>query len=181
MAETRRLSSDDIKADFQNQTLTIVGVLSKKLRDEIIARLSELAQQKVGRLNFHFASIKLCKFNDDVRRFTNFIEANRFCEKRNYDISHRELPEQWDDHKFIWIPYKTLLRGIVLAVRLMKKIDRYVIGPAAPYLWRGVRKKRYTLTMPPRVTYMILPHYLLSEQDYTNILNKEMEEQDNII
>ena len=165
IGETQRLSSGDIKADLHNERLSILKVLSKKLSDEIIARLSELAQPKIGRLNFYFASIKLDNFHDDVSQFTKFIDLNRFAEKRNYDISHKELPEQFTDHKAIIIPYKKLLRGIALAVRLMKKIDLNVIGPAAPSFWEEARKNRYKFFNPPRFLYMILPHLQLSKQD----------------
>lgn len=160
MDQNRLISSGDINTDFHNQELTIIRILSKKLKDEIIARLSELAQQKIGRLNFYSVSVKLGKFNDYARQFTIFIERNRFSEKRNYDISHKELPEKWTDHKFIMVPYTKLIRGIALAVALMKKIDRFVLGPIAPTLWRQARKNRYNIIMPPRVTYMLLPYYL---------------------
>jgi len=50
MTEERRLSSNDIASDMKNQNLAFISVLRDKMHDEIIARLSELANAKIGRL-----------------------------------------------------------------------------------------------------------------------------------
>ena len=104
------------------------------------------------------------------------MRKNRFHEKRNYDISHKELPEQWSDHKYIHIPYATLLKGVGLALRLMKKIDTHVLGPSAKYLWREMRKRRYSITYPARVRYALLHYLWLSHNDRLRIIKEEMEE-----
>ena len=60
-----RLRSDDISKDLSNPDLTFVYVLNDKLEDDLVARLSELAEAKIGRLNFYFAAEKLGKFRGD--------------------------------------------------------------------------------------------------------------------
>ncbi len=146
MTEERRLSSNDIASDMKNQNLAFISVLRDKMHDEIIARLSELANAKIGRLTFHFASAKL------------------------------NAPEQWSEHQFIPIPYKTLLKGVAHAFRLMKKIDRLAIGPCAPYLWNEMRKKRYSVMNPPSAMYLLLPHLKLSNEVRAKIIVQEMAE-----
>jgi len=92
MARERELGSDDIAKDMANENLTFVCMLRNKLSDDIIARLSELAQPKTGRLTFHFAAEKLGRLDAEVRAFRNFIARGQFQRKRNQDISHKELP-----------------------------------------------------------------------------------------
>ena len=46
MAKANRLQTDDVERDMQNEDLTIINILIDKLRDEIVARLSELAEKK---------------------------------------------------------------------------------------------------------------------------------------
>lgn len=175
-ARERQMVSSDIAKDFKNAELAFISVLADKLKDELIGRLSELAEPKVGRLTFHFASVKLGRFEQDVSLFSKFVQRGRLTEKRNYDISHKELPEQWSEHKAIIIPSRTLLRGIAYASRLMKKIDREVLGPSSKYLWHEMRKKRYILTHPPQVGYMLMPHLNLSNTIREKIIVEEMAE-----
>jgi hypothetical protein len=148
MASMRQLSSDDFGKDLANENLVFVSMLKTKLADEIVARLSELAEVKVGQLTFHFAATKLGKLDDEVRAFRTFITREKFQQKRNLDISHKVLPEKWAEHGPIVIPYRTLLRGVGHALRLMKKIDRIVLGPSAKYVWPEMRKNRYQLMNP---------------------------------
>jgi len=176
MAEERRLSSNDVAKDMRNQNLVFISTLRHKMHDEIIARLSELANAKIGRLTFHFASAKLKALQREEDLFRQFIQRHRFEEKRNYDISHKELPEQWSEHKFISISYKALLRGVARASVLMKKIDSLALGPSAPYLWREMRKKRYAAMYPPSAAYLLLPHLRLSNLDRAKIIMQEMAE-----
>ena len=133
MDQANQLRTGDYKADIEKPELCSLNILVDKLRDEIVSRLAELAEEKIGRLTFYFAQQKLSKFESEVKAFARFVESNRFREKRNYDISHKELPEQWTDHKHIHIPDFTVLKGVALALRLMKRIDRSVLGPSAPY------------------------------------------------
>lgn len=176
MTGERALMSDDPANDMANQDLAFVSMLREKLADEIVARLSELAEPKIGCLTFHFAAVKLAKLTQAVQEFSAFISRQRFKEKRNYDISHKELPEEWSQHKHIAIPYRTLLRGVALALRLMKKIDRIVIGPAAKYLWHEMRKKRYELMNPASAAYMLLPYLNLTPDIRGRVIVEEMAE-----
>jgi hypothetical protein len=145
--------------------LFILDALMEKLEDEIAARLSELAQDKVGRLNFHFASRKLGVLQPEVRAYTSLIERSRMKEKRDRYISHKDLPETWQDHRYLHIDYAMLVRGIASALHLMKKFDRDYIGPTSAALWRETRKKRYDFSMSPRASYMLLPYLRLSPED----------------
>jgi hypothetical protein len=111
IAERDQERTDDLKADMSNRQLIFLNILSQKMRDEIIARLSELSEIKIGRLTFHFAVEKLKALHNDSEKFTNFIETNGFRKKRNWDISHKELPEKWTDQRApIQIPYNKLIR-----------------------------------------------------------------------
>jgi hypothetical protein len=176
MAEERRRLTPDVAADMRNRDLAFISALRDKLHDEIVARLSELATAKIGRLTFYFAATKLNALGAEEDSFRRFTKRHRFEEKRNYDISHKELPEQWSEHKFISVPYRRLVEGVARASIVMKKIDRLVLGPSAPYLWREMRKKRYSVTNPLNVAYMLLPHLRLSNQVRANVVLQEMEE-----
>jgi len=176
MAQQRQLSSADVAKDMADQELTFVSVLVDKLNDELIARLSELAEPKIGRLTFHFASLKLRTLETEAEAFANFIKRHKFDRKRNYDISHKELPEEWSDHEHLVIPYRIVLETVAHVTRLMKKIDRIVLGPAAPYLWREMRKKRYHLMNPAGAAYMILPYLNLSKKIRGKVILEEMAE-----
>jgi len=68
LAQGNALRTGDFDKDNENQQLTMFNLLADKLSDEIVARLSELAQPKVGRLTFHFAKVKLNAFNTEVAR-----------------------------------------------------------------------------------------------------------------
>lgn len=175
-AQANRLRTPDLKADMANRELVVLDVLCSKLEDEIVARLSELAEPKIGQLTFHFAATKLQVFEPEVRAFANAIRRSGLEEKRNQDISHKVLPESWSDHKYRHIPYKVVLRCLALAVRLTKQIDRFFLGPAAPYLWAETRKKRYEPISPPRVSYMLLPYMRLSEGVRARIIVDELTE-----
>ena len=174
MDQSSGLRTSDIKRDFENQDLVMLEALRDKLHDEIVARLAELAERKVGRLTFYFAHQKINHLGKETAEFTRFIEENRFREKRNYDISHKELPEKWTDHKSIHIPYRVTVRGIVMALRLMKKIDALHLGPRAKYLWREMRGRRYTSPYPAKFGYMLLPYLWLSANDRMAIIREEM-------
>jgi hypothetical protein len=176
MVQANKLRTSDLKKDLNNPHLITLEILVDKLSDEIVARLSELAEPKIGHLTFYFAQEKLKQFEGEVKDYQRFIKRNRFHEKRNYDISHKELPEKWSDHKYIHIPYQTLLRGIAAALRLMKKIDTVVLGLRARYLWREMRKRRYKPILPVRVGYLLLPHLWLSKEDRAKIILEEMAE-----
>jgi hypothetical protein len=173
-----RLRTGDVQKDLNNSDLNFIYVLKDKLEDDIVARLSELAEKKIGRLNFHFAAEKLGKFQEEVSQFARYIDKNGFRQKRNQDISHKEIPESWSDERSpLHIPYRKIVRAVAHAVRLMKRIDRTVLGPSAPYLWREVRKRRYhPIVSPPRVQFMLIPYYYLSKEDRLRIVREEEHE-----
>ena len=85
--QKQEIQTDDIKADIENQQLTVLTTLSRKLSDEIVARLSELGDNKIGQLTFYFAAIKLKTLHDEVKKFQRHLSSNQFQKKRNWDIS----------------------------------------------------------------------------------------------
>jgi hypothetical protein len=170
-----RQSSGDMEKDLGDYNLAALRMIADKLRDAIIAQLSELAQEKIGRLNFYFAATKLKAYELETRQFSRYIDRHRFTEKRNYDISHKELPETWSEHKHIHVAEAHVARAIAMALRLIKKIDRLRIGPAARYLWYEMRKRRYELRPPGRPAYMLLPHLSLAPEIRERIIQEEEE------
>jgi hypothetical protein len=174
MDQAAKLKTKDLQVDFKNAKLITFYSMIDKLEDEIISRLSELAEHKTGQLTFYFAYRKLKLLENEVETFTRFIKKYRFNEKRNYDISHKQLPEQWTNHKIIIIPYPTLVKGIVLALRLMKSIDNFYLGPRAKYLWCEMRKERYKMIYPAKISYMLMQHMWLSHADRFKIIQEEI-------
>ena len=69
-----------------------------------------------------------------------------------------------------------MVRGIAKALRIMKKIDRLFLGPSAKYLWIEMRKKRYSLTYPANVGYMLLPYLKLPQDIIAKVIKEEMED-----
>ena len=165
MSQRCTIRSGDPKADMQNPELTFLNLLADRLNDDLVASLSELGEEKIGRTNFHFVEVKLGLTFDWTQRFRKFIEKYQFRKKRNQHIAHKEQPEQWLDPGLIPfdIKYAHLLKALALAVRTMKAIDLQHLGPTAPYLWAEVRKKRYELMLPGRVGYILLPHIRLPD------------------
>jgi hypothetical protein len=165
MSQRRAIRSDDPRADMNNPELAFLNLLADRLNDDLVASLSELAEEKIGRTNFHFAEVKLGLALTSVRQFRKFVERNNFRRKRNQHIAHKEQPEQWLDHGLIpiHIKYRTLLKALALAVRAMKAIDYVHLGPTSPYLWAEVRKKRYEFMLPGKVGYILLPHMRLPD------------------
>ncbi|MGD0288871.1 MAG: hypothetical protein ABSC63_04320 [Candidatus Binataceae bacterium] len=180
LAQARsRLAEPDVD-EFGDPYLNTLHAIRRKLKDEVVARLSELAEPKIGRLTFHFASKKLAKFEAETRAFRQFIQKKRFTEKRNSDISHKELPENWSDHREFNIPHLTIVRGIAMAIRLMKRIDAVAVGPETRFFWRKLRERRYDRTLPPKVQYMLGPLIRLSEQERATVINEEAQQGNSI-
>ena len=173
--QTARQSSGDVDKDLGDRNLAALRMIMDKLRDTIIAQLSELAQKKIGCLNFYFAAVKLKAFESETQQFSHYIDRHRFTEKRNYDISHKELPQTWSEHKHIYIAEAHVARAIAMALRLIKKIDCLRIGPAARYLWHEMRKRRYELRLPGKVAYMLLPYLNLAPEIRERIIREEEE------
>ncbi len=180
MAQAARLRTNDILKDLENAQLVTLDTLKDKLEDEIVSRLAELAEEKVGQLTFHFAHLKLNALEKETSDFTRFMKKNRFEEKRNYDISHKQLPEKWTDHKSISIPYLTIVGGIVAALQLMKNIDTIHQGPRAKYQGREMRRRRYKLVYPAKVGYMLMPYLWLSPDERMRIIQEEISEGRNV-
>ena len=58
LAETGKYKSPNIMENMDNPRLNRLHILVDKLRDEIVSRLSELAERKIGRLNFSISFLK---------------------------------------------------------------------------------------------------------------------------
>jgi hypothetical protein len=174
----RREKADELskhpEGEFDNPVLVRLSLLSGKLHDEIVGRLSEVAEKKIGRLTFHFAAVKLGRLEKEVRTFATFIEKQRFTKKRNYDISHKVLPAKFTDHKYIDVPFRILSRGVAMALRLMKKIDRAHLGPSSPFLWSEMRRRRYRLSHPASTLYALMPYIKPRDKDRIGIILAEM-------
>ena len=175
--QSASLQTDDIAADMRRQDQVFLGLLSNRIHDDLVGRIAELGARKIGRVNFHFAAAKTGAFHTEVDRFIGYVERNRFIEKRNYDVSHKELTTSYGDVKFIRIKPREIATALGMALRLIKKFDRIVVGPAAPFLWREMRRKRYELTAPARVAYMLLPYLRLSNADRLTVAMKEASEE----
>jgi len=174
MYQSSLLQTDDIQKDLENEQLLMINSLVNKLQDEIISRLSELSEKKVGRLNFFFAYQKMNILEKEVDEYSSFINKSNIKKKRNFDISHKELPERWSDHKSINVPYKIVVIAIVKALRLMKEIDKHHLGPKSKYYWKEMRKRRYRVMYPAKVGYMIMPRIWLSNEERASIIIDEL-------
>jgi hypothetical protein len=175
MSQARETRTADPAENLRNRSLAFLDILVQKLSDEVIARLAELGEEKVGRTNFYFACQKLNACLDEASQFSALVSKD-FRRKRNQEIAHREQPEKWFDDRPIRIPYRELVNVLAFAVRLMKMIDRNVLGPAAPYLWKEGRKKRYDLMAPERAMYLLLPYLRLSDADRMSVVAEEQAE-----
>ncbi|HEY6191917.1 MAG TPA: hypothetical protein VI215_06260 [Bacteroidota bacterium] len=172
--QAQELRTDIPENDIQNPELQRLNFLCKKFADEITSRLSELGERKVGQINFYFVSIKLKNLSTEVSDFESFVVDQRFREKRNNYISHKTLPPIWEDHRLApYIPYRSLVKGIAHAVKLMKQIDTLYLGPKAKYLWHEVRKRRYTVFRSPNVVYTLMPYLHLAEHVRLRVLAEE--------
>lgn len=176
LAHAATIRSPDPTKDIDNRELAFLDILAQKLQDELIAKLAELGDEKIGRSNFYFAAVKLNTLSDEMRKFSKFIVSKQFRRKRNQEIAHREQPEQWFEDHPIRIPYRTVLRGLAMAVRLMKAFDRRHLGPAAPYLWGEARKRRGHFFAPARAAYLLLPHFSLPPHARVSIALQEQAE-----
>jgi hypothetical protein len=160
MIISNRLSSHEIEEDIDNQELVRIHITIDVFKNDIISRLSELSERTFGQVNFHFASQKLKILQSEVLEFQKFIKNSNFKDRRNEYISHKKLPPNWEDHQAPHrITYKTLLRGIAFSLILMKEIDRTILGLKAKKQWNLLREKRYNLTSPPSIAYILLPYY----------------------
>lgn len=176
LVEVKLRREQDGVDPISDPQLNTLRALAGKLEDDIVARLSELGESKVGRLTFYFASQKLSSFSSDVREYQKYVKAARFTEKRNADISHKELPEKWPDHRHIHVSYESIVHGIVMALRLMKEIDSEAVGPEATFFWRKLRERRYERQLPAKAQYMIGPYIKLSIDERISVMNAELQQ-----
>jgi hypothetical protein len=176
IAAKQRLQTGDLEEDFTNKDFQFAQLMSDKLGDELVGRLSELAERVVGQLTFYFAARKMEALVNEVSAFEKFIISSTIRAKRNQDVSHKALPGKRVPSQPLLITYKVLLRAVAMALRLMKRFDRVTLGPSAPFLWREARKRRYDFTSPPRAGYMLVPYLNLSREDRVQIVLLELAE-----
>lgn len=174
--ECRRLKSGDLEKDVWNSALAFNRWLTDKMRDEIIARLSELGYRRSGLINFFSVTTELGQLEKESTAFSAFMKKNSFLRRRNVKISHKQMPPDWQKHFDVYVSYSTLLRGLASALGLMKKIDRKILGPASRYLWKEARKKRYQPIYPPSISYNLLPYLRLEGVDRIKISLQELQE-----
>src|SRR5438094_939025 len=170
------LRTDDLRADLQNQQLQMLHLIADKLFDEIVARLSELAEPSSAQLTFEAASLKFQVYGGNVAAFRSFICSSQMERKRNYSISHKRLPYSWSEPEQINITHRVVLRALGMAVRLMKKFDRVALGPASTFLWKEMRKRRHHPLYPPKTAYMLLPYLNLTQEERLQVVRKELAE-----
>ncbi len=173
----RRLYTSDIDKDLSDPNISLLEIIIDKLEDEIVSRLSELAEIEIGRLTFHFAQQKLkdkADLSPMVFEYKNFIEQEKFKAKRNQFISHKQLPEKWTDYEQILVSVRTIGKAVALVVKLMITIDKVFLGPSAIYLWREVLKKKTAPMRPLHVNFLLLPYMNLDQATREIIIKKEV-------
>ncbi|MFI8604228.1 hypothetical protein ACIGCP_07190 [Cellulophaga baltica] len=163
---TTDMSFSQYLENFNNSEFNKRNIIKKKFVDDIISKLSELAQQSNRHLNFFLATQKIDKLNlatqkkidklnSELKEYQDFIVDNNFKVRRNEFISHKKLPLTWAGHKAAYsIPYKTITKAIAKALILMKKIDDIYIGANASLNWRKLRANRYSYDIAARAQYM---------------------------
>jgi hypothetical protein len=97
MVQGAQMSSGDVARDMNNRQLAFVGMLADKLRDELIGRLSKLAEKKVGQLTFYFAARKLGSLETEVESFEAFIIKRRIRDKRNVSVRRTASSKRFTD------------------------------------------------------------------------------------
>jgi hypothetical protein len=156
--KSQALQTDDIDADMRNQALNLLYLVTAKFRDDIIARIAELGTNQVGQLTFHFAARKFKAFEAEVNSFQQFVKANKFTDRRNNFISHKNIKPNWRDNKAPErVTYKVMTKAIAMAIRLMKQFDELHYGVRMRRQWQLVRKRRYEFTGSRKAEYMMVP------------------------
>lgn len=158
---SQQLQTADISADMKNPNLNLCYLVLEKFRNDIISRVAEVADKKVGQLTFHFLSRKLKALSQETEIFEKFVKDNKFTDRRNNYISHKKLHATWADNKAPHrISFKTMTKGIAMAIRLMKQFDIIYHGDRIKRQWHLVRKTRYDFSAPRVSQYMILPYII---------------------
>ena len=149
------LSKDEFFANLSDAEFNKRMILKKKLADDCISRLAELAHKSFGKLNFYFATQKLNQFHEEFEDYHSFITKNNFKIRRDEFISHKKLPPTWQGHKPAYsVSFLTILKGIAKALILMKQIDSVFLGENSSLNWQIKRKGRYKYDIPARTKYM---------------------------
>lgn len=158
---SRKLQTEDIEADLQNNELNFLYLVTAKYKDDLISRLAELGDKKVGQLTFHFASRKLKALEPEVDRFENFIKDNKFTYNRNNFISHKILKPTWSENKAPYrISYKSMTKALAMAIALMKQFDELHYGAQIRRQWNLIRKRRYEFSVSRKSDYLLMPHII---------------------
>lgn len=164
------------KLDLQNPAHSRLMYLRAKFADDIIGRLSELAQQKKGRTNFAAAARVYPHLLERCKAFEKYLKDHQFHVRRNTEISHKQLPSHWRNRVSPpEIEYRILIRAVAFALSLVKAIDQEQLGPASTYLWHEMRKKRYALLFPARLAYWLMPYFHLAPETRFKILRAEIQ------
>lgn len=103
-------AKSDVDTDVQSRDPQSVQLMEDRLRDGLVARLLELAEPEAGQPTFYSATRALDVLTSEADAFTRLIRESRLAE--------REIP----------VPYRTLVGAVASAARLMKRIDRHVLG-----------------------------------------------------
>jgi hypothetical protein len=173
----RNLYTENFENDQNNPDIAFLEILKSKFEDDIVARLSELAEQKIGRLTYYFAQRKLegmVDLSQDVKEYKKFVDKENFNCKRNQFISHKQIPESWTEYNEIYIPIETIGKCLSLAVKLMVSIDKAFLGPYAIFLWHETLKKKTPPIRPLNANYMLLPYMRLDKTTRGIIIKKEL-------
>lgn len=99
----------DVDETVEGRDLRSVQLMEDTLRDGLVARLLDLAEPGAGPLTFYSATRALDALTNEADAFTQLIR--------------RMLPG-----KQAPVPYRTLVRAVASASRLMKRIDAHVWG-----------------------------------------------------
>ncbi|SHK22499.1 hypothetical protein SAMN04488007_2435 [Maribacter aquivivus] len=152
---TSNMSHSQYKENLRNSDFKKRHIIKKKLTDDIISKLSELAQETNNTLNFYLATQKITNLDSEFKDYKMYIIKNKFKARRNEFISHKNLPLKWSGHKAAYsIPYVIIVKAIVKAIILMKEIDNIYIGKNANLNWQILRASRYNYEVAARARYM---------------------------
>lgn len=161
---SKKYRTGDLDKDFRSPDYLKMLRIIDKFKNDIISRLSELAEKKTGQINFDFASRRLNVLEKETESYQRFIIDKKFLNLRHEYISHKKLPPTWEGHK---APYRIsdiiILKAISKALILIKGFDRIHLGARSKFLWHEMRKKRYDFSLPYS-GYSLLPYLKLPEK-----------------
>lgn len=158
------LMTNNVLEDLRNPELNFINAIVEKFKDELISRLAELANKKHGQLNFYFAANKLKVLREETYDFIRFIESEKFLVRRNKFISHKHISSSWEQQTPLpRISYKTIVKGVTLALVLMKKFDVEYYGKNILKNWHKIRQSRYNFTESHVGFYLALPYIIIHE------------------